>query len=442
MKKNLRIVSVAAAALLAVAPVAATAMPVNAATTVNINGNTSTPVAQNADVNLATNFTAIAYVAGQNGAQGTNGVVSGSVTATYNGQSYTGNLTDGNAKDTTIYSVSDKKPVDVSSSAFAAGQYYAVIKDVSFNFGSQNAGKKLTVSLKGGLLTTTDANAKAAESVTVTLDKNGVANFAEVQTPNFKAVNPFSTSTVAWYQNNNVVTSANVTVNAGNNSLVNVSQIVAALNGYTAHELTRGDNGNVTSKDVTSPITVDAVKDQLKAQNIAVDGAGYFTAPTSLSLKFTATANSSNASAELPVTVSIPNGKVTTVESVSKTVMHNAYYYDKDAKRVGTDKLTRYNSVTVSPKTTTINGKAYYEVVENGKLSGKFINADNIDGTKRTLKHNAYVYKTSKKRANKVTLKKGTEVTTYGGTYTFKNGKQYYKIGNNTDKTYVKASNF
>lgn len=442
MKKNLRIVSVAAAALLAVAPVAATAVPVNAATTVNINGNTSTPVAQNTDVNLATNFTAIAYVAGQNGAQGTNGVVSGSVTATYNGQSYTGNLTDGNAKDTTIYKASDKTPVDVSSSAFAAGQYYAVIKDVSFNFGSQNAGKKLTVSLKGGLLTTTDANAKPAESVTVTLDKNGVANFAEVQTPNFKAVNPFSTSTVAWYQNNNVVTSANVTVNAGNNSLVNVSQIVAALNGYTPYELTRGENGKVDSNAVTSPITAAAVTDQLKAQNIAVDGAGYFTAPTSLSLKFTATANSSNASAELPVTVSIPNGKVTTVESVSKTVMHNAYYYDKDAKRVGTDKLTRYNSVTVSPKTTTINGKAYYEVVENGKATGKFINADNIDGTKRTLKHNAYVYKSSKKRANKVVLKKGTEVTTYGGSYTFKNGKQYYKIGNNTEKTYVKASNF
>ena len=120
MKKNLRIVSVAAA-LLAVAPVAATTVStVNAATTVNINGNTSTPVAQNTDVNLAINFTAIAYVAGQNSAQGTNGVVSGSVTATYNGQSYTGNLTDGNAKDTTIYSASDKKAVDVSSSAFAA----------------------------------------------------------------------------------------------------------------------------------------------------------------------------------------------------------------------------------------------------------------------------------------------------------------------------------
>ena len=122
--------------------------------------------------------------------------------------------------------------------------------------------------------------------------------------------------------------------------------------------------------------------------------------------------------------------------------MHNAYFYDNDAKRVGTDKVTRYNTVTVATSTTTINGKAYYEVVENGKATGKFINADNIDGTKRTLKHNAYVYKSSKKRANKVVLKKGTEVTTYGGSYTFKNGKQYYKIGNNTEKTYVKASNF
>ncbi|MFJ6923484.1 MAG: SLAP domain-containing protein, partial [Lactobacillus gallinarum] len=53
-----------------------------------------------------------------------------------------------------------------------------------------------------------------------------------------------------------------------------------------------------------------------------------------------------------------------------------------------------------------------------------------------------YVYKTSKKRANKVVLKKGTEVTTYGGAYTFKNGKKYYKIGADTKKTYVKVANF
>lgn len=456
MKKNLRIVSAAAAALLAVAPVAASAVSVNAAdntaattanaskvvTTVDLGGNNSATVAQNSDVNLATNFTAIAYVAGQNGAQGTSGVVSGSVSATYNGQTYTGNLTTDVNKNTKVYNATTKKEVAVNSADFVAGQYYAVIPNVSFNFGSANANKKVTIALKGGVLTPADKTVKAGESVTITLDQNGVANFTEVQTPNFKAVNPFSNATVAWYNNNAVVTSANVTVNAGSNNLVNVRQIVNALNNYKPFELSHGNNGNVTSTEITSPVTTEEVTNQLKKQNISVDNAGYFTAPTSLSLSFTANANNSNASAVLPVTVSIPNGKKTTVDSQSKTIMHNAYYYDKDGKRVGTDKLTRYNSVTVAMNTTTINGKAYYEVIENGKATGKFINADNIDGTKRTLKHNAYVYKSSKKRANKVTLKKGTEVTTYGGTYTFKNGKQYYKIGDNTEKTYVKASNF
>ncbi len=42
MKKNLRIVSVAAAALLAVAPVVSTAIPVNADTAVNVGSSTGT----------------------------------------------------------------------------------------------------------------------------------------------------------------------------------------------------------------------------------------------------------------------------------------------------------------------------------------------------------------------------------------------------------------
>ena len=457
MKKNLRIVSAAAAALLAVAPVAASAVSVNAAdttatttanaskavTTVDLGGNNSATVAQNSDVNLATNFTAIAYVAGQNGAQGTSGVVSGSVSATYNGQTYTGNLTTDVNKNTKVYNATTKKEVAVNSADFVAGQYYAVIPNVSFNFGPANANKKVTIALKGGVLTPADKSVKAGESVTITLDQNGVANFAEVQTPNFKAVNPFSNATVAWYNNNAVATSANVTVNAGSNNLVNVNQIVAALNNYKPFELSRGDNGNVTSTSLTSPITAEEVTNQLKKQNITVDGAGYFTAPTSLSLSFTATANNSNASAALPVTVSIPNGKVTTVPSQSKTIMHNAYYYKEDGTtRANNDKAKRYESVTVAMSTKKIGNKDFYEVIKDGKATGMYINADNIDGTKRTLKHNAYVYATSKKRANKVVLKKGEEVTTYGGTYTFKNGKQYYKIGNDTKKTYVKASNF
>ena len=123
--------------------------------------------------------------------------------------------------------------------------------------------------------------------------------------------------------------------------------------------------------------------------------------------------------------------------------MHNAYYYKEDGTtRANNDKAKRYESVTVAMSTKKIGDKNFYEVIKDGKATGMYINADNIDGTERTLKHNAYVYKTSKKRANKVVLKKGETVTTYGGSYTFKNGKKYYKIGNDTKKTYVKVANF
>ena len=189
-------------------------------------------------------------------------------------------------------------------------------------------------------------------------------------------------------------------------------------------------NGNVVSETNTTLKKDQAVK---TFDSVTIDGVQY----TQINSE-----NSNEWVKASDLTATKPAPEPETVASVSKTIMHNAYYYNKEGQRVGTEKATRYDSVTVAPKTTTINGKAYYEVVENGKATGKFINADNIDGTKRTLKHNTYVYKSSKKRANKVVLKKGTEVTTYGGSYTFKNGKKYYKIGADTKKTYVKVANF
>ncbi|MBN6049147.1 SLAP domain-containing protein [Lactobacillus helveticus] len=189
-------------------------------------------------------------------------------------------------------------------------------------------------------------------------------------------------------------------------------------------------NGNVVSETKTTLKKDQAVK---TFDSVTIDGVQYTQINSDNSNEWVKASDlTATATATAPAVAA----------SESKTIMHNAYFYDKDAKRVGTAKVTRYNAVTVATSTTTINGKAYYEVVENGKATGKYINADNIDGTKRTLKHNAYVYKTSKKRANKVVLKKGTEVTTYGGSYTFKNGKKYYKIGADTKKTYVKVANF
>ena len=191
-------------------------------------------------------------------------------------------------------------------------------------------------------------------------------------------------------------------------------------------------NGNVVSETKTTLKKDQAVK---TFDSVTIDGVQY----TQINSE---NSNEWVKASDLTATKPAPAPEPETVASVSKTIMHNAYYYNKEGQRVGTEKATRYDSVTVAPKTTTINGKTYYQVVENGKAVDKYINAGNIDGTKRTLKHNAYVYKTSKKRAKKVVLKKGDTVTTYGASYKFKNGKRYYKIGNNTDKTYVKVANF
>uniref|UniRef100_UPI0026144534 SLAP domain-containing protein n=1 Tax=uncultured Lactobacillus sp. TaxID=153152 RepID=UPI0026144534 len=451
MKKNLRIVSAAAAALLAVAPVAASAVSVNAAdntvatttntanTVINAGGTAiNTPADAKYDVDVTPNLTATA--ASTVNGQTINGSITGNITASYNGQSYTGTLDTKNGK----VSVTDSKGNAVTDFAkLTNGSYTVTVNGVSFNFGTANANKTITLGSKNSNVKFSTDGKSFTNTVKVELNQDGTLKAPiSVQVSNVNALDLSNANGVNFYNasNGSQVTKGSVNVTAGVNGRLNVSTVASEiLKNFAAYQVS---NGKAVSQMPDQKAVVADVNAALKAANIPVDNAGWFAAPTSFSVNVKATSSINGVDATLPVTVNVANGKDTTVPSQSKTIMHNAYYYDKDAKRVGTDKLTRYNSVTVAMNTTTINGKAYYEVVENGKLSGKYINADNIDGTKRTLKHNAYVYKTSKKRANKVTLKKGTEVTTYGGTYTFKNGKQYYKIGNNTEKTYVKASNF
>lgn len=464
MKKNLRIVSVAAAALLAVAPVAASAVStVNAAdqgAVQTISGLDKVTVSNGSVVNVKPNIslnTSILSV-GADGKLNTDvaAAISASFNVTVDGTTATSNFTP-NASQITLKdatgAVINKDNFDAKVNQGAAGKLFSVsMNEVGLNFGTKNANKKITLDFgkDNSAKTTAEFGSKSTTNgkVEVQLNQNGVVNFSEVTFNNIPAKNFANPEVVTWFNvtTGAPVTAANIQLYAGSSDAkMNVSQVINAVspyenkgNGYEAKQ-----NNAVLKFDTQA--NTDSLKSALKAAGVEVDAQGWFTAPKSFTFNLTATSPKNDAKATLPVTVNVPNGKdVTpaTVPSQSKTIMHNAYYYDKDAKRVGTDKLTRYNSVTVAMNTTTINGKAYYEVIENGKATGKFINADNIDGTKRTLKHNAYVYKSSKKRANKVVLKKGTEVTTYGGSYTFKNGKQYYKIGNNTDKTYVKVANF
>ncbi|MBA1392498.1 cell surface protein [Lactobacillus sp. XV13L] len=131
------------------------------------------------------------------------------------------------------------------------------------------------------------------------------------------------------------------------------------------------------------------------------------------------------------------DGSVKPVATSTKKVMHNAYIYDANHKRVGTNKLGAYSNIEVYGTATKLaDGSLVYKIGDN-----QYVMADNIDGTARTLSHNAYVYKTSKKRADRRVLHKGATVVTYGSPYTFKNGKAYYRIGGPA-KQYVKVANF
>ncbi len=144
-----------------------------------------------------------------------------------------------------------------------------------------------------------------------------------------------------------------------------------------------------------------------------------------------------SADSDLYVESKYVDGSFKPADKVKKTVMHNSYIYDKDHKRVGTSTLRAYSTVEVIGAATKLaDGSLVYQIGDN-----QFVMADNIDGTSRTLTHNAYVYKTSKKRADGRVLKAGTKVTTYGSPYTFKNGKAYYRIGG-PKKQYVKVANF
>ena len=131
------------------------------------------------------------------------------------------------------------------------------------------------------------------------------------------------------------------------------------------------------------------------------------------------------------------DGTFKPANKVAKKVMHNAFIYDKDHKRVGTKTLAAYSNVNVYGAATKLaDGSLVYQIGDN-----QYVMADNIDGTVRTLTHNAYVYKTSTKRADRRVLRKGAKVTTYGSPYKFKNGVSYYRIGGPA-KQYVKVANF
>lgn len=115
--------------------------------------------------------------------------------------------------------------------------------------------------------------------------------------------------------------------------------------------------------------------------------------------------------------------------------MHKALMYDKNGNKTG-KAFRQFRNIDVYSNKVTIKGTQYYRVYN----TFYYVKAANIEGTKRMLKKNSYIYQTGSKRANKKVLKKGSTVTTYGSSFKFANGKRYYRIGKG--KQYVPVANF
>ena len=443
MKKNLRIVSAAAAALLAVAPVAATAVSTVSADVVTSATNLGAiPAVQNGTtVNVTPNVSLnTATLSGS-----VKSAISVSFSATVNGTTATStfNPSDKNKSSVSLFRGSKEITSLDEVSADAAGSTYRVVAtNVGLNFGTQNANKKIVLTFPEGDSFTYQG--KEGRSQEVTLDQNGAIVLSGVSM-NVTAKDFASPAVVTWFNaaNNAPVTSGNIEVYAGSDAgKMNVAQVAAAAQAKYA-----AANGTTNSaiKENSNIKYSNNLKDALKALNITVDAQGWFVAPKSFTFNLVATASNNDASATLPVTVTVPNGKeATPAQETTKnvTVMHIATIYDKNGKATQEPALRAYNSVSVVTEPVTINGAKFY------KLAGKdqYVKVGNIDGTKRTLKHNAYVYKSngkayttkSGKKVVKTKRTKGTEVTTYGKSFMI-NGSQMYRVGKNQ---YIKKANF
>lgn len=109
-----------------------------------------------------------------------------------------------------------------------------------------------------------------------------------------------------------------------------------------------------------------------------------------------------------------------TMDEKADVVLGKVAETTTDATKTETDKNAASTAKTEETKKTT------KKAVKKAKV------------IKRTLKHNAYVYKKNGKRANKKVLKKGHKVSTYGKAIKL-HGKAFFRISKNT---YVKKANF
>ena len=403
MKKNLRIVSVAAA-LLAVAPVAAVSTvsaDANTEITLPSNGTTDTK----GTITLNSNAKAVTFprktitnnVTGEVTENVWDGQLSGTVNASYKGQNYTVTLPAANGVQGIYYIVDNNgkktyQPVHESNGRYALkpGQaYYVYVKGASINMTTANANLTKEVLGSNGDVTFFKDN-KAINTLDVKTNQNGGVYLADSNGNNLgttfdmmvKVVPTDMTSarSVSFFEKStgDVVNAGSLDFTVGPNQTLNVNQLIGSFNAkYAAHQL----EGN-TNSGASLTTTANDLKEQLAKQGMNVASNGDFTPNATFSLNFSARSAANGATATMPVTVNVKGGKVVTPA----------------------DTLHAYNVIPYYG-TTTVNGKKYYRVSGEHEW---YINAGNVDGTSRTLNHNSYVYNNKGKRVkSEGTWKKG-----------------------------------
>lgn len=126
--------------------------------------------------------------------------------------------------------------------------------------------------------------------------------------------------------------------------------------------------------------------------------------------------------------VSLPKAK-----KGQKILMHDAVLYDSKGKKIKGKKLKTAGTAVNILGRKTIGKTAYYQISKT-----QYINAANIDGTLRLLKHNSYLYDTVGVKTGVSKLLKGNSVRTYGSPIQIA-GESYYAVG---ATQFVKTSNF
>ncbi|MFM9785365.1 S-layer protein, partial [Streptomyces scabiei] len=127
-------------------------------------------------------------------------------------------------KDSGNATIADKHGNPVKPADLEADKAYTVtVPDVSFNFGSENAGKEITIGSANQNVTFTTKDSQSGSTVSgstvkVTLDQDGVAKLSSVQIKDVYAIDTTYNNNVNFYDvtTGAIVTTGAVSIDADN----------------------------------------------------------------------------------------------------------------------------------------------------------------------------------------------------------------------------------